>query len=98
MKITHTMLQSKLLDILKTNAPVRQGGGAVGKRGTNLYSPYPGNLKNNGIYPTEAGVRLDINKVGYIPFANKYSKKPRYIENSIDVFVSYCISVGGKKV
>ena len=98
MKITWVMLQSKLLELLKSNAPVRQKGGDVGKRGTNMYSPYPGNLKNNGIYQTNYGVRLDLNKVGYIGYANLRSKKPQFIEKSIDGFVQFCISLGGRKL
>lgn len=98
MKITKVMLMSKLYEILQKNAPVRRGGGAVGKRGTNMYSPYPGNLKNNGIYQTAVGVRLDLNKVGYIGYANLYSKKPGYIEKSRDEFLQWLVSLGGKIV
>ena len=61
MKITAEMLAAKLLRIAKKNAPVRvvkdknpkrPRKRAVGKKGTNMYSPYPGNLKKNGIYAT----------------------------------------------
>lgn len=96
MKLTRAMLQNKLYEIFQSNSPVRQSGGAVGKRGTNLYSPYPGNLKNNGIYMTSFGIRLDYNKVGYIGYANKYSKKPRYIEKSINEFLQWLVSLGGR--
>lgn len=96
MKITRTMLETKLYEILQGNSPVRQGGGAVGKRGTNMYSPYPGNLKNNGIIQTNTGVRLDLNKVGYICYANLYSKKPGYIEKSRDEFLQWLVALGGK--
>ena len=98
MKITKVMLHSKLLQLFKENAPVRQSGGATGKRGTNLYSPYPGNLKTNGIYMTRDGVRLDLDKVGYIGYANARSKNPRFIEKSIDGFVQFCIELGGRLV
>lgn len=75
MKITAEMLAAKLLRIAKKNAPVRvvkdknpkrPRKRAVGKKGTNMYSPYPGNLKKNGIYAIENGVRFDYDKVGYI--------------------------------
>ena len=69
---------------------------AVGKKGTNMYSPYPGNLKKNGIYAIENGVRFDYDKVGYIGYANKYSHKPRYIEKTVDDFCQYCVSLGGR--
>lgn len=105
MKITAEMLAAKLLRIAKKNAPVRvvkdknpkrPRKRAVGKKGTNMYSPYPGNLKNNGIYAIENGVRFDYDKVGYIGYANKYSRKPRYIEKTMDDFCQYCVSLGGR--
>lgn len=83
---------------LKKNAPVRIGGGSVGKKGTNMYSPYPGNLKNNGIYMTHKGIRLDLNKVGYILYANISSKKPGYIEKSCDDFLQFLVGLGGRIV
>lgn len=98
MKVTRVMLQTALYAQFQDKAPVRSFGGAVGKKGTNMYSPYPGNLKNNGIYQTNNGVRLDLNKVGYIGYANKTSKSPQYIERSIDGFIQYCITLGGKRV
>lgn len=69
---------------------------AVGKKGTNMYSPYPGNLKNNGIYAIENGICFDYDKVGYIGYANKYSKKPGYIQKTIDDFCQFCVSLGGR--
>lgn len=104
MIITPFMLTSKLLEIAKENAPVRvivdkKGrplSRAVGKRGTNMYSPYPGNLKNNGIYQIKNGVVFDYNKVGYIGYANIYSKKPQYIEKTINDFCNYLVQLGGR--
>ena len=106
MKITTDMLHSKLLRIAKENAPVRSitdkkgrpKKRAVGKKGTNMYSPYPGNLKNNGIYRTENGVVFDCNKVGYIIYANARSRKPRFIEKTVDDFCTFCVSLGGRIV
>ena len=104
MQITGDMLCAKLLSIAKENAPVRvivdKNGRpqkrAVGKKGTNMYSPYPGNLKNNGIYRDGNAVVFDYNKVGYIGYANLYSKKPQFIENTLDDFLQFCISLGGR--
>ena len=104
MRITGNMLSSKLLSLAKENAPVRivddskgrPRSRAVGKKGTNMYSPYPGNLKNNGIYRRGNAVVFDYNKVGYIGYANLYSKKPQYIEKTLNDFLNYCVSLGGR--
>ena len=106
MKITEEMLVNKLLKLAKENAPVRlvadkngrPRGRAVGKKGTNMYSPYPGNLKNNGIYARGNAVVYDYNKVGYIGYANLYSKKPQFIEKTLDDFLNFCVSLGGRIV
>ena len=106
MEITQQMLAAKLQQIAKANAPVRivvdrQGrpaSRAVGKKGTNMYSPYPGNLKNNGIVALPNGVRFDYNKVGYIGYANIRSRSPRFIEGTIEQFCSYCVNLGGRIV
>ena len=85
---------------LKTGKIYTKGGRpasrAVGKPGTNMYSPYPGNLKNNGIVDIGDGVRYDYNKVGYIGYANIRSKKPQFIEKTIEDFCAYCIALGGR--
>ena len=104
MKITAEMLTEKLYDIAKERAPVREVNDkhgrpslrAVGKKGTNMYSPYPGNLKNNGIVRTENGVKFDYDKVGYIGYANIRSHKPQFIENTVDDFCNFCVSLGGR--
>lgn len=104
MNITSAMLTSKLLEIAKENAPARnivdrKGRPlqrAVGKRGTNMYSPYPGNLKNNGIYRVKNGVVFDYNKVGYIGYANLRSRKPQYLEKTIKEFCDYLVALGGR--
>lgn len=106
MKITEEMLVNKLLRLAKKNAPVRLVSDkkgrprkrAVGKKGTNMYSPYPGNLKNNGIYARGNAVVYDYNKVGYIGYANLRSHKPQFIEKTLDDFLNYCISLGGRIV
>ena len=106
MKVTKAMLVSKLQQFAKLNAPVRvvidkngrPASRAVGKKGTNMYSPYPGNLKNNGIVPLENGICYDYNKVGYIGYANIRSHKPQFIEKTIDDFCDFCVSLGGRIV
>ena len=105
MKITAETLREHLLEFAQKNAPVRKINDknpkrprkrAVGKKGTNMYSPYPGNLRDNGLYAIENGIRFDYDKVGYIGYANKYSHKPRYIEKTVDDFCQYCVSLGGR--
>lgn len=104
MKITAEALSAKLLEIAKANAPVRAINGergrsrcrGTGKKGTNMYSPYPGNLKNNGIYRMQNRVVFDYNKVGYIGYANVYSKKPQYIEKTLRDFLNYLVALGGR--
>ena len=105
MQITAEFLTNKLLEIARKNAPVRSVADkkgrprqrAVGKKGTNMYSPYPGNLKNNGIYKRGSNaVVYDYNKVGYIGYANLRSHKPQFIENTLNDFLNYCVSLGGR--
>ena len=105
MNITAEILTAKLLEFAKQNAPVRiikdknpkrPRKRAVGKIGTNMYSPYPGNLKNNGIYAQGNAVIFDFNKVGYIGYANIRSSKPRFIEKTVADFCAYCVSLGGR--
>lgn len=104
MKITAEFLTDKLYEISKSNAPVRQivdkegrpRPRAVGKKGTNMYSPYPGNLKNNGIVRIKNGISYDYDKVGYIGYANIHSRKPQFIEKTVNDFCNFCVSLGGR--
>lgn len=106
MKLTLEMAMQELLYILKENAPVRSFPGAVGKPGTNMYSPMPGNLKMNGIYAgyttaTQGTIILSgtTGKVGYLPYTETRSKKPNWQQNSINQFVSkLCSNYGGKRL
>ena len=98
MTLTIPIAMTKLYELLKSNAPVRNSAGPKGKPGTNMYSPYPGNLKNNGIVPLENGICYDYNKVGYIGYANIRSHKPQFIEKTIDDFCDFCVSLGGRIV
>lgn len=105
MRLTIDLAMTKLLFILKENAPVRQTTGASGKPGTNTYSPYPGNLKNNGIYmgyktADKGSVCLSgtDGKVGYLPYTETRSHKPNWQAKSIEEFVSdLCSTYGGKR-
>ena len=104
MRITLSRLSDKLYDIAKENAPVRVAvdkkgrplARAVGKKGTNMYSPYPGNLKNNGIVNLGNGVKFDYDKVGYIGYANKRGEKAGFIQKTVDDFCAFCVSLGGR--
>lgn len=102
-QITMEMLVYELTYIAKNNAPVRQYPlGAVGKAGTPMYSPYPGNLKNNGIFyqvfgPTHARLVFG-GPVGYAGYANETSFKPHYQEKSVNDFVQKLISKYGGTV
>jgi len=106
MNLSMEMLMQELLYILKENAPVRSSPGPAGKVGTNMYSPYPGNLKNNGIYAgytsaTQGQIVLSgtDGKVGYLPFTETRSHKPNWQSKSIDQFVSkLCSTYGGKRL
>lgn len=107
MKITSELLWNKLNEFALQRAPVRTmvdkkgrpRPRAVGKKGTNMYSPYPGNLKNNGIVRTSKGVKFDYDKVGYIGYANERStSSPQFIENTVNDFCNFCVSLGGRIV
>ena len=114
MRLTIEIAMENLKNILKEKAPVRvayekngrvYNGGPVGKPGTNMYSPYPGNLKNNGIYP---GYRTPDKgtivlsgvdgKVGYLPYTETRSRKPNWQAQSVEQFVGdLCALYGGKR-
>ena len=106
MEITGERLVNELHKIAQKNAPVREVDDkkgrprprAVGKKGTNMYSPYPGNLKNNGIYRDGNALVFDYNKVGYIGYANIRSHNPHYIEKTVNDFCNYCVALGGRIV
>lgn len=99
MRLTQVMLKDQLYYLLKKNAPARQTGGPRGKPGTNMYSDSPGHLIREGITrPADNQVVLDLNRVGYIWYANLYSKRPNYIENSVNEFLQWLVSLGGRIV
>ena len=102
MRLTIEIAMSNLLITLKENAPVRSTPGPKGKPGTNMYSPYPGNLKNNGIYAgykaADKGTAVLSGvdgKVGYLPFTEKRSG---WQQKSVEQFVNWlCSTYGGKR-
>lgn len=105
MTLTIELAMTKLLWELKANAPVRLTPGPSGKQGTNMYSPYPGNLKNNGIYAgyktADKGTIIlsgTDGKVGYLPYTETRSHKPGWQARSVEQFVSdLCALYGGKR-
>lgn len=76
MKVTVSMLTYELTTILKNNAPVRDGSKYPGARGA---SPYPGNLKQNGIQflQTAKGSVCEVgsSNAPYAPYTETRSKK-----------------------
>ncbi len=64
-----------------------------------VVSPYPGNLKNNGTVVKQQSESWVTAKHGYRPapyamYANARSRKPQYIEKSIEEFKSYLFANG----
>ena len=41
---------------------------------------------------------FDYNKVGYIGYANIRSSKPQFIQNTVNEFLNFCVSLGGRIV
>ena len=83
-----------LVRILRKNSPKRDDDSyphVIRRKGV-IISPFPGNLKQNGnqIVSTANGYQV---KHGYEParyalYANKTSRKPKYIEKSIGEFTA----------
>ncbi|MEG1528743.1 MAG: hypothetical protein RR338_00170 [Clostridia bacterium] len=91
------MLTYELATILKKNAPVRDGSKYPGARGD---SPYPGNLKNNGIRYIKQGGQSII-AVGnpdapYAPYTETRSRKRGWQRRSNEEFLALIKSFGGK--
>lgn len=85
MNITKQRLQYELVAILKQNAPVRDGTKYPGKRGA---SPYPGNLKNNGIYITANGVYTGGDNAPYAVYTETRSRKKGWHKKSHNQFLA----------
>ena len=105
MQLTIEIACGNLLRILKQNAPVGTKVGPQGKPGTNMYSPFRGNLRANGIYfgyktANKGNVVLSgtTGKVGYLPYTNAKGKNSGWIDKGINDFVSWlCATYGGKR-
>ena len=89
-----------LVKRLKANSPKRDDDSYphVIKRKGVIISPFPGNLKQNGNQIVSSGDGYKV-KHGYKParyalYANKTSRKPRYIEKSINEFATLMASEG----
>lgn len=97
MNLTFEEFQGEIFRILTDLAPVRVPPpyGGVGKKGTNMYSPYPGNLQQNGVCLTSKGAKLDVDRVGYIIYADKRSKSPNFIERANEQFCQELKNIGG---
>ena len=95
--MTTTELIYQLKAIYQKNAPVRSNPtGAIGKKGTNMYSPRPGNLRDNSfLFYTDAFV-VDERLVGYVKYANKTSRKPQFLEKTNQDFLKEMRARGGK--
>jgi hypothetical protein len=79
------------------NAPVRSKPlGAVGKQGTNMYSPRPGWLRDSSWKLYSDTFMLDERLVGYIKYANVTSRKPNFIEKINIDFLNEMRRRGGK--
>lgn len=105
MALTIEIALENLYRILKQNAPVGSGVGPKGKPSSNFYSPYRGNLRDNGIYPGyKAADKGSIvlsgvdGKVGYLPYTETRSRKAGWQEKSVNEFVSWLCSIyGGRR-
>lgn len=97
MKITTAMLTYELTTILKKNAPVRDGANYPGARGA---SPYPGNLKQNGIQflQTAKGAVCEVGSANapYAPYTETRSKKPDWQKKSNLELINRIKSLGLK--
>ena len=89
-----------LVRILRKNSPKRDDDSyphVIKSKGV-IVSPFPGNLKQNGNRIVDTGDGLKV-KHGYEParyaiYANKRSRKPKYIEKSINEFKALMESFG----
>lgn len=89
-----------LVRIIKKNSPKRDDDSYphVIKRHGVIVSPFPGNLKQNGNQIISSGDGYTV-KHGYEPapyaiYANARSRKPKYIEKSINEFTALMASMG----
>lgn len=97
MKITVDELTYELTTILKKNAPVRDGAKYPGARGA---SPYPGNLKQNGIQflQTAKGSVCEVGNPNapYAPYTETRSRKPGWQRRSNEELINRLKALGLK--
>jgi len=84
--------------IFKNNAPVR-----TYPLGATKHSPYPGNLKNNGIVPkiyssTNAKLHIGGPPAIYAPYTETRSHSPGWQKKSLDELVNRLVNCYGGKV
>lgn len=90
-------LAMDLLRILKNNSPVRSTRGKSGA------SPYPGNLKNNGIYTTCLSTKVAIIHVGgepapYAIYTETKSRKKGWQKKSEQEFLTQIQQINSAKI
>ena len=94
-RVTLGMLTSIMTTCLKNNAPVRQY-----PQGAIRHSPYPGNLKNNGIVEEIHGSRSRVVVGGarapYAIYTESTSKRAGWIAKSQQEFLIKCQQLGGR--
>lgn len=84
-----TELLYTIQSIYVKNAPVRtKPTGAVGKVGTNMYSPRPGWLRDSSWRIQSDIFIVDERLVGYVKYANVTSRKPNFIEKTNQGFLN----------
>lgn len=92
-----SMLTSELGTILKKNAPVRDGAKYPGARGS---SPFPGNLKQNGIrvniLPDGCFVDVGGSDAPYAPYTETRSRKKGWQKKSAQEFAQKIQELGGR--
>jgi hypothetical protein len=103
---TREMIMYELLYILKQNAPVRGENIPPGRKMPKDYlkptklSPYPGNLKNNGIVLTgqENGAAINVGgaAASYAEYTEWRSFKPGWMEKSQEEFLDKMRKLGGE--
>lgn len=96
-RLTLNMLAHELGTTLKKNAPVRDGSKYPGRRGD---SPFPGNLKQNGIRDNKVNNSYEIVVGGpdapYAPYTETRSRKKGWQQQSNAEFVAKIKNFGGK--
>lgn len=94
-------LVASLTHILKANAPVRTHPlGAIGNPEKGTYSPFPGNLKANGIVADNSYGRVSVGypAAPYAIYTETRSHKPGWMQRSEKEFLHRILSFYGGKL